>query len=151
MPVLPQGTVKGLAEVVLRVKDLDAMQAFYGDVLGLILLKRFGDDMSFFKLPNGSRESPQTLALFSEKWQANVPDAPWGGLERSTTTLHHFTLSVSLSDLFKARELLTSAQVPTHGRTFTWAGWRSLMIADPEGNVVELVASDPSIHEPMSD
>lgn len=151
MSVLPQGMVRGLAEVVLRVEDLDTMQSFYSDVIGLTLLNRFDDDMAFFALPSGTRDHPQTLALFSERWQANVPNAPWAGMEQSKTTLHHFSLAVSLQDLLKARELLSAAQVPTYDRVFAWAGWRSLMIADPEKNVVELVASDPSIYRPLSD
>ena len=67
MAILPQGTVKGLAEVVLRVKDLNIMQSFYCDVIGLTVLRRFGDDMVFLKLPDGSGDRPQTLALFSER------------------------------------------------------------------------------------
>lgn len=39
--------IKGLGEIALRVSNLDAMQRFYADVIGLELLKRF-DDAAFF-------------------------------------------------------------------------------------------------------
>jgi catechol 2,3-dioxygenase len=106
--------------------------------------------MVFFKLADRPGERPQTLALFAERWPPNVPGAPWTGLEASTTTMHHFALSVSLPSLLRAAELLASARVLTFERTFAWAGWRSLMIADPESNVVELVALDPSLREANS-
>lgn len=147
---LSEGMVEGLSEVVLRVKDLDRMQNFYGDILGLTLWRRFDDNIVFFKLSNTLGKRPQTLALFVDRWPPNVPNPKWSGLDPSRTTLHHFALSVTLSSLLKAGQLLASAEVSTVERTFAWAGWRSLMLLDPEGNTVELVAVDPSIYEPDS-
>jgi catechol 2,3-dioxygenase-like lactoylglutathione lyase family enzyme len=41
-------SVKNLGEIALRVRDLDAMQKFYEDVVGLELMKRFPQG-AFFK------------------------------------------------------------------------------------------------------
>jgi catechol-2,3-dioxygenase len=40
--------IKALGEVVLRVRDLDAMQEFYEKVVGLELLARYENIMAFF-------------------------------------------------------------------------------------------------------
>lgn len=145
MSVLPSGMVRGLAEVVLRVRDLDAMQRFYEGVLGLPPLRRFGDDMAFLALPATAGGRAQAVALFVDRWPSNIPDAAWAGHDQPRSTLHHFALAVSLPALDDAARLLSAAGVTTHERTFPWAGWRSLMLQDPEGNTVELVADDPSL------
>jgi catechol 2,3-dioxygenase-like lactoylglutathione lyase family enzyme len=131
--------------VVLRVHDLDAMQRFYADVLGLPLLRRFGNDMAFLELPERAGNTMQAVALFVDRWPSNIPGAAWAGHDQGRSTLHHFALTVSLPNLRRAEGLLADAGVATTERTFPWAGWRSLMVADPEGNTVELVAVDPAI------
>ncbi len=145
MTVLPANMVGTLAEVVLRVSSLDRMRAFYADVLGLPVWRRFGDDMVFFKLPAGDGDRPQTLALFADSWPSNVPGHRWNGTDSTRTTLHHFALGVELAELDAAARLLAAADVAVAERTFPWVGWRSLMLRDPEDNVVELVAFDPAV------
>ena len=144
MHVLPTGMVEGLAEVVLRVRDLDAMQRFYADVLGLPLLRRFGDDMAFLELPARAGARVQTVTLFVDRWPSNIPGTAWAGHDQPQSTLHHFALAMSLPSLREAAQLLAKAGVAAHERTFPWVGWRSLMLVDPEGNTVELVADDSS-------
>lgn len=148
MSVLPTGMVAGLAEVVLRVRDLDRMQAFYGGTLGLPLWRRFGDDMVFFKLDASAGGRQQAITLLVERWPSNVAGHGWAGLDPSRTTIHHFALALDLEALRRATALLRQAGVAATERTFPWVGWRSLMLQDPEGNVVELVADDPSVLDP---
>ena len=150
LSLLAPGTIGGLVEIVLRVKDLDAMQAFYGETLGLPFWRRFGDDMVFFKLPEIVGRRSQALVLFIDRWPSNAPGHSWAGLDSATTTMHHFALAVRLTDLRKTAAILEAAGVKTSERVFQWVGWRSLMLQDPEGNVVELVADDPSVLDPNS-
>ena len=145
MSALPTGMIGALAEVVLRVRSLDRMQAFYTEVLGLPLWRRFGNDMAFFKLPAGDFDRPQTLALFADAWPPNVPGRDWGSVDPSRSTLHHMAFSLTLESLDAAARLLVSSGIPTHPRAFPWVGWRSLMLSDPEDNTVELVAFDPAV------
>ena len=42
--------IKALGEVVLRVRNLDAMQEFYEKVVGLELLERYENMMAFFRI-----------------------------------------------------------------------------------------------------
>jgi catechol-2,3-dioxygenase len=44
--------IKGLGEIALRVHDLDAMQQFYEQVIGLEIVSQFANAV-FFKLADG--------------------------------------------------------------------------------------------------
>jgi len=55
--------IKGLGEVALRVTDLDKMQNFYENVVGLKLMQRF-DDSAFFSIAEGYGGHTQILAMF---------------------------------------------------------------------------------------
>ncbi|RMH18314.1 MAG: VOC family protein, partial [Acidobacteria bacterium] len=48
----PPSRIKALGEIALRVADLDAMQRFYEQVIGLPLLRRF-PRAAFFKIAGG--------------------------------------------------------------------------------------------------
>ena len=121
------------------------MQAFYGETLGLSFWRRFGDDMVFFKLPATVGGRSQAVALFVDRWPSNAAGHDWTGLDSGATTMHHFALTIALEDLHRTAALLEAAGVKTAERVFQWVGWRSLMLQDPEGNVIELVADDPSV------
>ena len=150
MSVLPEGSVGSLVEVVLRVRDLDAMRSFYADTLGLRFWRRFGDDMVFFKLPERIGRRPQALALFVDRWPSNIESKRWAGLDPDRTTIHHFALAIDAENLRSIEAALLAAGVSVEERTFPWVGWRSLMLEDPEGNVVELVADDPTMSASVS-
>ena len=60
--VLPR-RIKGLGEVSIRVKDLDAMHKFYEEVVGLEVLRR-DESFVFFKVAEGYGGHTQNLALF---------------------------------------------------------------------------------------
>jgi catechol-2,3-dioxygenase len=70
--------IKGLGEVSIRVKDLDAMHKFYEEVVGLEVLRR-DESFVFFKVAEGYGGHTQNLALF-----AKSPE-----LSEEKTTLHH--------------------------------------------------------------
>ena len=54
---------KGLGEVSIRVKDLDATYKFYEEVVGLEVLRR-DESFVFFKVAEGYGGHTQNLALF---------------------------------------------------------------------------------------
>ena len=148
MSVLPPGIVGGLAEVVLRVQDLDTMQAFYGEILGLPFWRRFGDDMVFFKLPPTVGGRPQAVALFADRWPSNAAAHAWAGLDqraqRSTTLRSPWGWRICA---LRRCSWDRPASRPPSGFSRGSAG-RSATLQDPEGNVVELVADDPSVLDP---
>lgn len=55
--------VRGLGEIAFRVNNLDAMQQFYEQVIGLPLMTRF-PTCTFFKIADGYEGHTQVLALF---------------------------------------------------------------------------------------
>ena len=55
--------VRGLGEIAFRVNNLDAMQQFYEQVIGLPLMTRFPNS-AFFKIADGYGGHTQVLALF---------------------------------------------------------------------------------------
>ena len=56
--------IKGLGEIALRVNDLDAMQRFYQDVIGLELMER-SENAVFFRIAEGYGGHTQVLVLCS--------------------------------------------------------------------------------------
>ena len=56
-------SVRGLGEIALRVNNLDAMQKFYEEVIGLPLMTRV-PNCAFFKIADGYDGHTQVLALF---------------------------------------------------------------------------------------
>jgi catechol-2,3-dioxygenase len=133
------GRIKGLGEIVLRVRDLDAMQRFYEQVIGLEVLKRF-DNAVFFKLADGFGGHTQVLALFDRSAQ---PD--YSGLNAVTTTIDHIAFEIDRADFDAERKRLQELGLAVETAEHAWVHWRSLYVNDPEGNTVELVCYDPTV------
>ncbi len=128
-----------LGEIALRVEDLDEMQRFYEEVIGLELMKRFPDS-AFFKIAEGYAGHTQILALFDRTKVAN-----YGGLDAAKTTVDHIAFAIALADFEPEVQRLESLGVAIRQSTHAWVNWRSLYVSDPEGNTVELVCYDESV------
>jgi catechol 2,3-dioxygenase len=131
--------IKALGEIALRVNDLEAMQTFYRDVIGLELLKRF-DKAAFFKIAEGFGGHMQALALFDRSAEAG-----YAGLNRTTTTVDHIAFEIPLLDFDSEKQRLRQHGLSVTTAEHGWAHWRSLYVDDPEGNTVELVCFDPAV------
>lgn len=131
--------IRGLGEIALRVRDLDAMQKFYEDVIGLQLLRRASEG-AFFKIAEGHGGHTQVLALFdrSGKSDYRAPDAP-------SSTIDHIAFEVSLADFATELARLRSLGLAVETAEHAWVHWRSLYVTDPEGNQVELVCYDKTV------
>jgi catechol-2,3-dioxygenase len=140
-PVRKQRVIRGLGEVALRVRDLDRMQDFYQNVIGLELLRRF-DRAAFFRLAEGFGGHTQVLALFDR-----ASDAGYAGLNPATTTVDHLAFEIELADFERERRRLADQGLAVTTAQHGWVHWRSLYVDDPEGNMVELVCYDPSVVE----
>ncbi len=133
--------VKGLGEIALRVSDLDTMQRFYEEVVGLELMRRF-EHAAFFRLAPGYGGHTQILALFD---RSNQPG--YTGLDPERSTVDHFAFAIDLNDYEVEKERLQSMGVAVREAVHAWVKWRSLYIMDPEGNEVEFVCYDASIED----
>jgi catechol-2,3-dioxygenase len=126
--------VKGLGEVSVRVRDLDAMHKFYEEVVGLEVLRR-DESFVFFKIAEGYGGHSQNLALFEASNTLNPQES----------TLHHIALNVALEDFETERMRLEGLGLKVNAAVHEWLHVRSLYFYDPEGNHLEFVAYDETV------
>lgn len=132
----PNRAIRFLAELGLRVNDLETMATFYGDAVGLDVYRE-GPHYVFFRVAEGLKGHPQLLVLFDR-------DISVGS---ATTTLDHFAFLIDLDDYDGQRQRFESLGVQVFPKEFPDFQWRSFFVSDPESNRVEFVAYDPSIGE----
>ncbi len=126
--------VRALGEVALRVNDLDKSQAFYADVIGLELMRRF-EHSAFFRIAEGYAGHTAILALFDRK----TP------VEQTHSTVDHFAFTIALADYEAEKRRLEALGLSVRTATHEWVHWRSLYVEDPDSNEVELVCYDPQV------
>jgi len=131
--------VRALAEIALRVRDLDVMQQFYSDVIGLPLMKRF-PNAAFFRIADGFEGHTQVLALFDRSGRAD-DHAP----AAAQTSVDHLAFAISKSDYNAELDRLRSLGLTVTTAEHAWVRWRSMYVNDPEGNTVELVCYDETV------
>ncbi len=137
--MIQQRAVKALGEIALRVKDLDSMQRFYEEVIGLELMKRFPHAV-FFKIAEGYGRHTQILALFDRRQEAD-----YRGVEPEKSTVDHFAFTIRLTDFDGEKKRLEQLGLNVETAEQAWVHWRSLYVRDPEGNLVELVCFDEGV------
>jgi catechol-2,3-dioxygenase len=137
--------IKALGEVILRVRNLDTMQEFYEKVVGLELLQRCENTMVFFRIALDYEGHTQSLALFDQSGEADHRSRHYTGVDPEKSPLHHIAFTISLSDYEAEKNRLRNLGLDVETAEHTWQHYRSLYIADPEGNVVEFVCFDASV------
>jgi catechol-2,3-dioxygenase len=115
--------VTGFAELTLEVRDREAMERFYQDVLGLGLL---------------SREDDRTWLAAGERCRLGLwlPGEKEFGDEGGAHVHYAFSAGPGGLDALKAR--LEERGIEHRGPEEHSGGDRSLYLEDPEGNVVEV-------------
>ena len=136
---MQQRVIKALGEIALCVKDLDTMQQFYAEVIGLELMQRF-PQAAFFKIAEGYGGHTQILALFDRSQTAG-----YQSVEAETSTVDHFAFAIALADFDSEKRRLEQLGLKVTTTEHAWVHWRSLYVRDPEGNLVELVCYDESV------
>jgi catechol 2,3-dioxygenase len=131
--------VRGLGEIALRVNDLDAMQRFYGEVIGLPLMTRV-PNCAFFRIADGYGSHTQVLALFDRSQSPG-----YRGTNAATSTIDHIAFEIPLADFKHEKERLEALGLQVETSEHAWVHWRSLYVTDPEGNQVEFVCYDSSV------
>jgi catechol-2,3-dioxygenase len=94
--IMSDHRIKGLGEVSIRVRDLDVMQKFYEEVIGLEVLGR-GESQVFFKIAEGYGGHTQNLALFRADNRMFMQNKSLQ-LSPEQSTLHHIALNIALED-----------------------------------------------------
>jgi catechol 2,3-dioxygenase len=128
--------VEALGHAVLRVKDLKTSAPFYGNVLGLREVARYGENMAFFSIGGNHHD----IALLEVGRYAPPPDPRSVGL-------YHLAFKVgdSLDDLRAWKARLESMDIQVLGMSDHKVS-QALYIKDPDGIEIELyVDADPEI------
>jgi catechol 2,3-dioxygenase-like lactoylglutathione lyase family enzyme len=115
----------------IEVAELARAESFYTNVLGLLVVARFGDQVL---LDCGG----QNLALFE------VPRAPLDAAARQSIISHplgrgHHAFKVSRDDFNGARERLAKAGVES-AAPIDWGDHDCIYFLDPDGNLLEMVS-----------
>ena len=131
--------IKALGEVVLRVRDLDAMQEFYEKAVGLELLERDENTMVFFRIAPDYEGHTQSLGLFDQSGEADHPSRHYTGVDPEKSPLHRIAFTISASAHETEKQRLQNLGLEVETGEHPWVHYRSLYITDPEGNVVEFV------------
>jgi catechol-2,3-dioxygenase len=131
--------VRGLGEIAFRVNNLDAMQKFYEEVVGLPLITRVSN-CAFFKIADGYGGHTQVLALFDRS-----ENPGYRGTNAATSTIDHIAFEIALADFAGEKKRLEALGLQVETAEHAWVHWRSLYVSDPEGNQVELVCHDGSV------
>jgi catechol-2,3-dioxygenase len=121
--------VRGIAEIVLNVRDVEASLRFYRDTLGLAVLGRPGP--VFLEVGPGQAGIPQMLVL--------VPLPPDAARFEPPRTLHHLALEVQPDDFDTIRTGLQERGFSVRTGTHPVIPSRTLYIDDPDGNEVEII------------
>ena len=136
-------SVKGLGEVSIRVKNLEAMKKFYEEVVGLEVL-RHEESFVFFKIAEGYGGHSQNLALFDASDRLFLENKSLK-LNSEQSTLHHIALNISPEDFEAEKRRLEVLGLKVNATVHEWIHVRSMYFSDPEGNMLEFVCYDASV------
>ena len=126
--------VREIDHLVLRVTDVDAMLAFYCNVLGMCVERRL-DDLGLIQLRAG-RSMLDLVPVAGELGRAGGAPPGEGG-----RNVDHFCLRLDTFDEAAIRQQLRAAGIDvgeTKSRYGAEGEGPSIYVQDPEGNVVEL-------------
>jgi catechol 2,3-dioxygenase-like lactoylglutathione lyase family enzyme len=137
--------VRALGEIANRCTDMNAMERFYGEVIGLERLAARQGGITFFRVAEGHAGHTAVLALFAADATVRPGLHPTGERPEAgaRSSLHHLALSLGWEEQARAMAWYDRIGQPYRVEHFDWIGWRGVFTEDPEGNTVELVAARP--------
>ena len=138
-------SITGIAEISLRVNDLDRMRRFYEQVIGLEILRENQESSGkaiFYAVGAGD----ENLALFEEKLVGWFTRDKSPQIDPKLTTLSHIAFSIALDDFESEKKRLESLGIEiVDSGTSSWMHCRMFYFFDPEGNLIEFKSHDESV------
>jgi catechol 2,3-dioxygenase-like lactoylglutathione lyase family enzyme len=137
-------SITGIAEISLRVHDLDQMRRFYEQVIGLQVLREIKNaagtvKVVFYFVGAGN----DNLALFDEKLIDWFTRDKSPQIDPKLTTLSHIAFSVALDDFESEMKRLEQLGIEiVESDTSSWMHSRMFYFFDPEGNLIEFKSHD---------
>ena len=129
------GRIRGLAEIVLHVQDLERSVAFYRDLLGLTVISPAGFPAVFLRVGEERDGVPQQIVLVPRP--PGVRPAATSKVERD---LHHIGLEIPAAEYQAERGRIAQLGIPIRGGEHPFLPVEAFYIDDPDGNEVEIVA-----------
>jgi catechol 2,3-dioxygenase-like lactoylglutathione lyase family enzyme len=129
------GQIRGLAEVVLLVRDLEKSLSFYRDVLGLTVISPPDFPAAFLRVGDERAGVPHQIVLVPRP-----PAARAGASSKLERDVHHIGLEVSSDQLEPERARLSSLGLAIRGGEHPFLPVEAFYLDDPDGNEIEIVA-----------
>lgn len=123
--------IKGIAEIVLNVHNIEASLKFYQEVLGLEVIGRPGP--VFLKAGDPAVSIPQMVVLFPLPPETVGFDKP--------RTLHHLALEVAPDDFDSEEQRLKKLGYEIRYGKHPVISSRTMYVDDPDGNEVEFICA----------
>lgn len=153
--------ITGVAEVVLSVRDLPAMRAFYQRVLGFALLSEACHEhgaeaepggeptISFLTItdvdtPLGRNGHPQLLVLIDHRRHV-FARSRLVGHDVTRSTLNHLAFEIPPESYTAHHDRLVDLGLSPTTSEFPAMRARALFFKDPEGNTLELICHAPDM------
>ena len=138
-------SIQGIAEISLRVHDLDLMRTFYEEVIGLEVLREYQATTGtaiFYAVGAGD----ENLALFEEKLVGWFTRDKSPQIDPQLTTLSHLAFRIALEDFESEKKRIEQLDIEIiESGTSSWMHSRMFYFFDPEGNLIEFKSHDESV------
>ena len=147
----PNQSITGIAEIALRVHDLDLMRRFYEQVIGLEVLREIdesGGKCVFYTIGAGDLQGGrcENMALFEETMISWSMRAKSPQIDSKQTTLHHIAFNISPDDFESEKQRLAKLGIEIiRSGISSWMHARMFYFTNPEGNLIEFKSYDESI------
>ncbi len=128
--------IRGLAEIVILVHDMERSLRFYRDTLGLTVMSTPDMRGAMFL-----QAGPEVVACPQQLVLVPLPDgAPAFPIERSQRPMHHFGIEVSQEDFDTERKRLEGLGIEVRLGEHPFLQLRGMYLDDPDGNEVEVIS-----------
>lgn len=140
-----RGCITGIAEVSLRVHNLEVMRKFYEEVLGLQIAKEFDDYLGrSVHYVIGDPAGMQRLALYEETYRGWMERDRSSRINVKQSTLHHLSFHIAPADFDAEKQRLEQMGIAIlRAEEVTGMRTHRFYFADPEGNIIEFRSVDP--------
>ena len=138
-------SITGIAEISLRVHDLDLMRRFYEQVLGLKVLRenQASSGKAIFYVVGAGDDN---LALFEETLMDWFTRDKLPQIDPKLTTLSHMAFSIAPADFEAEKKRIEQLgiEIVSSGAS-SWMHSRMFYFFDPEGNLIEFKSHNETV------
>ena len=144
--------VRGMAEMVINVRDIEGMRKFYQEVLGFPFQRQYPEDsptivfltVAETDTPLGRGRHPQLFALVDAERHAPTRDN-YRGIDHARSSLNHLAFEIDEADYDSQRQRLEGLGLAVTPQAFPAMQAKALFFSDPEGNTLELICHDSEV------